>query len=159
MFILQANAGQATPEPPASAPNNIMDAAEILVVDDDRNIRETLGDVLKFAGYRVELAENGERALEILRRGPLPAVVLLDLMMPVMSGWEFLEFVETDETLRNLRVVVVSALPAPLAPCDAEGGVKGCLRKPIDIDRLLTIVEQLSRARRGAGDGADHVRT
>jgi CheY-like chemotaxis protein len=133
----------------------LMDASEILVVDDDRNIRETLADVLRYAGYRVELAENGERALEIIRRGPLPAVVLLDLMMPVMSGWEFLELAEQDETLRTLPVVVVSALPAPLAPCGAEGGVKDCLHKPVDIDRLLTIVDQLSRQARERLSRAD----
>jgi CheY-like chemotaxis protein len=123
-----------------------MEAAEpeILVVDDDRNIRETLGDILAFEGYHVELAENGERALEIIRRGPPPAVVLLDMMMPVMSGWEFLELAEEDEALKKLPVVVVSALPTPLAPAGAEGGVKGWLGKPVDVDKLLRLVEQLA---------------
>ena len=60
---------------------------EILVVDDDRDIRETLAEILLHEGYHVEMAENGARAVELIKRGPAPALVLLDLMMPVMSGW------------------------------------------------------------------------
>jgi CheY-like chemotaxis protein len=115
---------------------------EILVVDDDRDIRETLGDILLHEGYQVELAENGARALELIRRGPRPALVLLDLMMPVMSGWEFLEEAEQDEELAAIPVLVVSAMPAPLAPEAAKGGVKACLHKPLQLDRLLDLVHQ-----------------
>lgn len=115
---------------------------EILVVDDDRDIRETLGEILLHEGYHVEMAENGARALELIRRGPAPALVLLDLMMPVMSGWEFLELAETDQTLAAIPVVVVSAMPAPLAPSEARGGVKACLHKPLKLDQLLDLVHQ-----------------
>lgn len=115
---------------------------DILVVDDDRDIRETLAEILLHEGYHVELAENGARALELIRRGPSPALVLLDLMMPVMSGWEFLELAEQDEHLAQIPVVVVSAMPAPLAPAEARGGVKACLHKPLKLDQLLDLVHR-----------------
>jgi two-component system, OmpR family, response regulator CpxR len=115
---------------------------DILVVDDDRDIRETLGEILNHEGYHVEMAENGARAIELIRRGPAPSLVLLDLMMPVMSGWEFLEQAETDETLHDIPVLVVSAMPAPLAPPESRGGVKACLHKPLKLEQLLDLVHQ-----------------
>jgi two-component system response regulator CpxR len=115
---------------------------DILVVDDDRDIRETLAEILLHEGYHVEMAENGAKAIELIRRGPAPALVLLDLMMPVMSGWEFLEMAETDHDLADIPVLVVSAMPAPLAPAEAKGGVKACLHKPLKLDQLLDLVHQ-----------------
>jgi two-component system response regulator CpxR len=115
---------------------------DILVVDDDRDIRETLGEILQHEGYHVEMAENGAKAVELIRRGPAPALVLLDLMMPVMSGWEFLELAENDHDLADIPVLVVSAMPAPLAPAEAKGGVKACLHKPLKLDQLLDLVHQ-----------------
>jgi two-component system, chemotaxis family, chemotaxis protein CheY len=119
---------------------------DILIVDDDRDIRESLGEILLHEGYHVELAENGARALELIRRGPTPALVLLDLMMPVMSGWEFLELAENDLALAEIPVLVVSAMPAPLAPAAARGGVKACLDKPLKLEQLLDLVHQYANA-------------
>jgi two-component system, chemotaxis family, chemotaxis protein CheY len=127
-----------------SLPTMLTVARDILVVDDDRDIRETLGEILVHEGYHVEMAENGARALEMIRRGPTPALVLLDLMMPVMSGWEFLELAEHDHQLAEIPVLVVSAMPAPLAPDGTRGGVKACLHKPLKLEELLNLVHRFA---------------
>ena len=123
-----------------------MAPSEILVVDDDRSVRELLGDLLSLEGYHVTLAEDGAKALAAIRKGPSPDVVLLDLMMPVMSGFEFLEVVEADKTLCTLPIIVVSALPAPVSADHAVGGIKGSLGKPIDVSVLLAALQRLCAA-------------
>ncbi len=105
----------------------------VLVVDDDAEIRETLSALLQHEGYTVLRAENGVQALEHLRRTH-PDCMLLDLMMPVMSGWEVLEEIQDSEDLKLIPVVVVSAMCAP--------GAKACLPKPVDLDELLDVVDR-----------------
>ncbi len=105
----------------------------VLVVDDDEAIRETLREVLSDEGYRVEVAENGARALERMRAPVRPGLVLLDLMMPVMSGWEVLDILRADDHLNAIPVVVVSAMTAP--------GAKACVAKPVDLGSLLDLVD------------------
>jgi CheY-like chemotaxis protein len=113
---------------------------EILVVDDDDGIRETLEDVLSAEGYRVATAGNAAIAVDRIRRGPMPSLMLLDLMMPVLSGWEFLVMAEKDEVLGSVPVVVLSAMTAPMGSPGAQGGVKACVRKPVQLDELLAVV-------------------
>src|SRR3989442_1487415 len=104
----------------------------VLVVDDDAEIRETLSTLLQHEGYTVVRAENGKQALEQLH-AVHPSCVLLDLMMPVMSGWEVLEEVQESVELSQIPIVVVSAMCAP--------GAKACLQKPVDLDELLEVVD------------------
>jgi CheY-like chemotaxis protein len=105
----------------------------VLVVDDDVEIRETLSALLKHEGYTVLSAENGVQALDHLHRDH-PNCMLLDLMMPVMSGWEVLEEIQANDSLSYIPVVVVSAMCAP--------GAKACLQKPVDLDELLEVVDR-----------------
>jgi CheY-like chemotaxis protein len=115
----------------------------ILVVDDDIDLRETLGEVLEDEGYRVELAGNGQEALESLRGGLEPSLILLDLMMPVMDGWQFRAEQRRDELLSGIPVVIVSASGnwhEQEERLEAE-----CVRKPIDFDRLLALIERKAR--------------
>lgn len=105
----------------------------VLVVDDDVEIRETLSALLQNEGYTVVRAENGRQALEQLRAAH-PNCVLLDLMMPVMSGWEVLEEVQESDELSKIPIVVVSAMCAP--------GAKACLQKPVDLEELLDVVDR-----------------
>ncbi len=112
------------------------DRASVLVVDDDQAIREIVAEVLRDEGYRVVCAENGKQALHELEGEKHPDLVLLDLMMPVMSGWEVLEEIQANEHLSRIPVVVVSAMGAP--------GVREHLAKPIDLQRLLDTVGRLT---------------
>ncbi len=84
--------------------------ALILVVEDDEQLRDAVCDVLKSEGYDTSCAGNGEQALQILRSdGARPTLVLLDLMMPIMSGWEVLDAVALDPALSAIPFVVMSA--------------------------------------------------
>jgi two-component system response regulator CpxR len=108
----------------------------ILVVDDDDSIREVLAEVLREEGYDVACASNGEQALSEVREHGHPDLMLLDLMMPVMSGWELLEQLQASAELSRIPVVVVSAMNAP--------GAWEHLAKPIELDRLLATVDRLT---------------
>ena len=110
--------------------------ASVLVVDDDEAIREAIADVLRDEGYRVSMAVNGEQALRALRGSDAPDLVLLDLMMPVLSGWEVLEQIEGDEQLARIPVIVVSAMSGPRS--------HEHLLKPIDLDHLLATVRRIA---------------
>lgn len=113
----------------------------LLVVDDDDDIRESLSDLLVNEGYDVSTARQGLEALTQLRAGLLPALILLDMMMPSMNGWQFLEAQRNDEALSGLPVVVMSADPSPL-PTSAEGQVKGRIGKPFHVEALLAMIER-----------------
>ena len=119
------------------------EGADILVIDDDRGIRETLGDVLRDEGHQVLLARDGVEALKLLHNGQLPRLILLDLSMPGMSGEEFLRFQRNDDVLAPIAVVILSADPSVGASLP---GVSGWLKKPVDLHELLEMVQrQLER--------------
>ena len=114
----------------------------ILIVEDEPSIRAVLTEILEDEGYSVACVSNGLQALVYLRGyTELPRLILLDLGMPVMSGWEFREQQQRDRTLRGIPVIVMSALP-DLDRKAAALGVAGCLDKPIDINALLGMVAQ-----------------
>lgn len=110
----------------------------VLVVEDDRDIRESLEDVLTAEGYRVVTAENGRQGLERLREETDPCIILLDLMMPVMSGGEFLAELRANDVLATIPVVVVSAWPDEAAFVRAQ--TQGYVKKPVSLDVLLELV-------------------
>ena len=107
----------------------------ILIVEDDPDALEALGDLLESHGYTVASAHHGAEALELLGRSPLPNLIVLDLLMPTMDGWEFRRRQKLDPRIAHIPVVVVSASSAA-KPIDADS----ILRKPVDIDRLLKTV-------------------
>ena len=113
----------------------------VLLVEDDNVIRESLREVLVEEGYTVATAQHGKEAL--LRLTELrPCVILLDLMMPVMDGWQVLEHLQQDSALASIPVVVVSASrePRPLS------GAVCIMRKPINLPALLEQVERHCQA-------------
>ncbi len=108
----------------------------VLLVEDDPDIRESLGEFLSEQGYEVETAPNGQEGLRQLEKHR-PGLVLLDLMMPVMNGWQFLEKKKTEPEISNVPVLVISAVPGqPYVP-----GALATLKKPIDLHRLMDFVE------------------
>ncbi len=111
----------------------------ILVVDDDTDLRETLGELLSNEGYDTRLCENGRAALEFLRQGGRPELILLDLMMPEMNGWQFREEQLKDAALRGIPVIVMTA----------SRGFDGhailaeeILYKPVGLGELIEAVER-----------------
>ncbi len=125
----------------------------ILVVDDDPDIRAALEDILSICGYDVAVARNGREALQRLRANPID-LVLLDLMMPVMTGWEFREEQLRDADTAAVPVVVISAVRSPAPP-----PASAFLPKPFDLDRLLEVVEQFAPVGLGAERPAANGRT
>src|SRR3954470_20300434 len=113
----------------------------VLVVDDDPDILQTLALCLSSEGYRVLMASNGREALHVLDRES-PAVILLDLMMPVMDGWQFVQELET----RGRRDVPLLILSADRAVQGHAQKLKanGHLAKPFDLDELLGKVAHLA---------------
>ena len=111
----------------------------VMVVEDDPDIREIVQMVLEDEGYKVVTAANGAEAEEELEHITEPCVVLLDLMMPVMNGWEFLEHLKKRGKLDGdgLHVVVLTATPTGLP----RGRIK-CMRKPVRVEQLLEAVRQ-----------------
>ena len=114
---------------------------KLLLVEDDAELRRSLCDLLQDAGYDVECAENGQVALTFLEGSAPPCLVLLDLMMPVMNGWEFRDAQSRNEKISDIPVVILTA--DGRADLKAETlGAAGYLRKPIQVDRLLGILAQ-----------------
>jgi CheY-like chemotaxis protein len=114
----------------------------ILIVEDDLDTREMLGRFLELEGYAVETASNGRQALDRLEEGARACVILLDLMMPVMDGWQFRREQVRNEALASIPVIVVSAAGRErLQQVRADG----YLAKPVDLDELLHQIRQFCR--------------
>lgn len=110
----------------------------LLLVEDDPDIRTTLKEVLELEGYSVLSAANGKEAYDLLKTSPKPCLILLDLMMPVMNGWEFLEAQQSHAKIANVPVIVVSAAGDKAKSAKAHGFIK----KPIEVDGLLEMIER-----------------
>ena len=111
----------------------------ILIVDDDADLRETLQMLLEPNGFQVATAANGRAALEHLRSGARPGLILLDLMMPQMNGWQFLEVARADASLASIPIVIMTAHKATNLPFD------DILYKPFDLDTLLAVIQRHAR--------------
>lgn len=111
----------------------------ILIVEDDADLREMMAQLLTLEGFHTTTVANGREALEYLSRGDRPEVILLDLMMPVMDGWEFRRQQEADPSLAGVPVIVLSALDQSRA---SDVHATHFLKKPLDFDRLLDLVRR-----------------
>lgn len=124
--------------PKSTAP---VESPLILLVEDDEDIGGAVQDLLESESYRVVTAENGRRGLEQLHRfGPEVGLVLLDVMMPVMTGDEFLEELRAEEgDLARVPVVLLTAVANPSRSTHLANGL---FKKPLEIDPFLDLVRQ-----------------
>ncbi len=113
--------------------------AAVLVVEDDPEIQDMVRAVLQAEGYRVDVASNGKEALEVLADLPRPCLLLVDLLMPVMDGWQLMKALKDKDAFANIPVAVVSGAAD-------RGGLEGTrvLKKPIDMQSLLDTVRDLA---------------
>ena len=116
-----------------------VDHNTVLVVDDDPNIRKMIVAALKRDGYTFLEAPNGREALDLMK-AERPDVVVLDLMMPVLSGWDVLRERSHDEQLRQIPVIIVSANRDPEVAHAVSQGICAFLPKPFDIGALSALV-------------------
>jgi CheY-like chemotaxis protein len=147
---VQTNTNIAVPEPPRPAPPPLRCEAEserqlreapkctILIIDDDEGIREALAEILELSGYQVAVAADGQEGVELLEVGLEPSAIVLDLMMPRMDGWTFLDRLRHDPKHQGIPVVVTSAVAAESPP-----GADACLQKPFEIGQLDRAVARL----------------
>ena len=112
--------------------------ATVLIIEDDIDIREILELTLKVEGFDVLTAPNGAEAFKVLATGRVPCLILLDLMMPVMDGWEFAQKIENKPDLSSIPIVLVTAYS------EKAKSVKKALSiipKPINYDDLVSTVK------------------
>jgi CheY-like chemotaxis protein len=114
----------------------------ILVVEDDDDVRGALVAVLESHGYRVAEACDGRDALAQLREGTGFCLILLDLFMPVMNGWDFRVEQLKDPRLAQVPVLVITADALAVQQQAQRAGVVGAMTKPIDFDRLMEVIER-----------------
>jgi len=114
----------------------------VLLVEDDAEVRSSVAEILELEGFAVDTAIHGQQALDKLRAGAAPCVLLLDLMMPVMNGLELLEHLRKEAELRTPPVIVLSANRG----YEAEDlGVAAIVRKPFDVDALVGNIARVMR--------------
>ena len=111
----------------------------ILIVDDDRNIRKMLNVYLRRTGYELKEAANGREALEAMRSDE-PSLVLLDLMMPEVSGWDVLDERAKEADLQKIPVIVITASRGERIPEVLDKGICALLPKPFELNTLTALV-------------------
>jgi CheY-like chemotaxis protein len=117
----------------------------VLIVDDDIDIREALAEALSDEGYETRMAANGRDALQLLRSDATSreSVILLDLMMPILDGYGFLEAQREDPQLAAIPVAIITA---GASPDRARLGSAPILTKPVDMAKLLRVLDGLTPA-------------
>ena len=116
----------------------------VLIVEDEAAVRGMFRQILVEAGHEVREAANGKEALEVLDAGWRPDLILLDLLMPVMNGWQLRAAQRERPDLRDIPVVLVSGSPPRIQPIEAKAlQVAASLRKPVSADVLLRTVEMV----------------
>ena len=130
----------------AKKKNGCLPYKHILIVEDEPMIRDTLRSLLEMEGFVVYTAINGLDGLRLLHEVPHPCLILLDLMMPVMNGQEFLAAKKLDDAIASIPVCVVSGA----ADAGNVSGVSGFVRKPFEMGALLKFIRCYCQSKLGA---------
>lgn len=114
----------------------------ILIVEDEPDIRDTLKEILELESFVVATAENGREALQRVEEIQRPCLILLDLMMPIMDGWQFLDILKEhrEHVLATIPIVVISAA-ADIAAVQQQYGCKA-IKKPVSISTLVELAHE-----------------
>ena len=123
-----------------------MECSGVLIIEDEQEIRDTLRELFEFEGYKVLTAENGAEGLRMLQEIRRPCIILLDILMPVMNGWEFLEARQRNQELASIPVAILSGIAEKP---DSIPGVTFFFRKPVNFERLLKLVDEQREAQAG----------
>ncbi len=114
----------------------------VMIVEDDRDVRDSVREALEDHGYQTIGASQGKEALELLRSSAAkPCIILLDMMMPVMDGWAFRKAQTADPAISSIPVIVLTA-HSSASDTARDMGAVGFLRKPVTLQELLTAVKQ-----------------
>ena len=119
-----------------AALNNTPDS-KILIIDDNQDVLSVLSLLLEMQGFSVSTAQDGLEGLDRMKTDDHISLVLLDLCMPVMDGWEFLRRKTNDPRIAEIPVIVISAVSP-----DSLDGVEAVLRKPVDVEALINVVRR-----------------
>lgn len=126
--------------------SNGMSCMSVLIVEDDESIRTALSEVLRDEGFEVFEAENGSEGLKILETIPRPCLILLDFMMPVMNGQEFMQKKQHNDIIAGIPVVLVSAF----GDRSNSIGAVGFIKKPIEFDNLMRFLRRYCTDKKAA---------
>ena len=121
----------------------------ILVIDDDADLRETVGDILGYEGYSIATASNGADGLQYLRTHPAPALIILDYWMPEINGSAFVEALKREPAWADIPIAVVTA-DLKAAELVQQLGIDALVTKPMKMEELLGLAKRFV-------DGDDHV--
>jgi two-component system, chemotaxis family, chemotaxis protein CheY len=121
---------------------------DILFVEDDEELRSATSELLRDEGFRVAEAENGARALDYLNRGNVPSLVILDLLMPGLDGFQFITRVRNAPKLRDIPILVLSGATKTGLLAGLQN-VVAHLSKPFSAEELVACVRKFAASPRG----------
>ena len=124
--------------PAGTRPHPSVQHCPVLIVEDDADLRDMMAQLLTLEGFNAATVANGREALEYLRNVARPDVILLDLMMPVMDGWQFRREQKLDPAIANIPLIVITATGKRPVLIDADELVM----KPLDLGRLFEAIER-----------------
>jgi CheY-like chemotaxis protein len=119
-----------------------MSGRDVLVVEDDTDLRESLSQALRDHAFGVTMAANGQEALDLLHAGARPSVILLDLLMPVLNGWELRDVLRHDPVLAQIPQLVISAYMDETEQAVLALPPDDCIRKPFHLRVLINAIER-----------------